>query len=96
MRPKVVFFGEKLDTDKTSILMQELNKGFDIYFSIGTTSVFPYISQPMYLASHLGRPTVEINPDHTGISDIVDIKLKTGAGAALESIWQEYKSKEKQ
>ncbi len=90
VRPKVVFFGERLDDDKTALLTRELERGFDIYFSIGTTSVFPYISQPMYLASHLGRPTVEINPDETEISDIVDIKLSTGAVSAMESIWQEY------
>ncbi|MFH1093964.1 MAG: NAD-dependent protein deacylase [Candidatus Omnitrophota bacterium] len=90
VRPKVVFFGEMLDVDKSALLMQELDRGFDIYFSIGTTSGFPYISQPIYLAARLGKLSVEINPDQTEISDIVDIKLSTGARSAMESIWQEY------
>ncbi len=95
IRPKVVFFGEKLDEDKTAQLTRELDQGFDIYFSIGTTSVFPYISQPIYLASRLGMPTIEINPDQTEISKIVDIKLSAGALSALESIWQEYRLQKK-
>ncbi len=95
VRPKVVLFGETLDEDKIALLMRELEHGFDMYFSIGTTSVFPYISQPIYQASRLGRPTVEINPDRTEISDIVDIKLLTGALSALENIWQRYRSQKK-
>jgi len=63
---------------------------FDIYFSIGTTSVFPYIKYPMALAAHLKRPTVEINPDKTEISGWVDTKIPLGAAEALETIWMEY------
>jgi len=89
-RPEVVFFGEMLPEDKLAVLERELMRGFDIYFSIGTTSVFPYISQPMVAAKHLGRPTVEINPDDTEISDLVDIKLRMRAAEALDAIWKEY------
>ncbi|MFH1355307.1 MAG: Sir2 family NAD-dependent protein deacetylase [Candidatus Omnitrophota bacterium] len=42
-RPKVVFFGEMLPQEEIETLDRELKKGFDVYFSIGTTSVFPYI-----------------------------------------------------
>ena len=89
-RPEVVFFGELLPKDKVAALERELTQGFDIYFSIGTTSVFPYISQPIVTAHRLGRPTVEINPEDTGISDLVDIKLGMRAAEALDAIWKEY------
>jgi len=88
VRPEVVLFGEMLPEDKLAVLDRELRRGFDIYFSIGTSSVFPYIQQPMAAAKHLGRTTVEINPDDTEISDLVDIKLRMRAAEALDAIWK--------
>jgi len=88
VRPEVVFFGEMLPADKLQVLLQELKKSFDIYFSVGTTSVFPYISQPMLEAKDAGRPTVEINPSRTEVSDFVDIRLPLRAKEALEAIWR--------
>ena len=89
-RPEVVFFGEMLPIDKLAVLERELTRGFDLYFSIGTSSVFPYIQQPIVAAKHLGRPTVEINPEDTEISGLVDIKLRMHAAEALDKIWKEY------
>jgi NAD-dependent deacetylase len=89
-RPDVVFFGEMLPEAKLSKLQDELYAGFDIYFSIGTTSVFPYIRHPMALANHLGKPTVEINPGETEISDWVTVKIPLGAAEALDAIWKEF------
>jgi NAD-dependent deacetylase len=86
-RPEVVFFGEMLPEDKLVVLERELTRGFDIYFSIGTSSVFPYISQPIISAKQLKRPTIEINPEDTEISDLVDIKLRMRAAEALDKIW---------
>jgi NAD-dependent deacetylase len=88
-RPDVVFFGELLPLPKVNLMEREVAQPFDIYFSIGTTSVFPYIRHPMALASHLRRPTVEINPDETEISDWVDTQIPLGAAEALEAIWKE-------
>jgi NAD-dependent deacetylase len=88
VRPQVVFFGEMLPHDKLIILERELKQGFDIYFSVGTSSVFPYISQPIIVARHLGRPTVEINPHDTEVSDVVEIKLPMRAAEALDAIWR--------
>jgi len=90
VRPDVVFFGEMLPEDKLKHLSDELIKGFDIYFSIGTTSVFPYIQQPILLAKSLGRPTVEINPSDTEISSLVDIKISLRAAEALGHIWKNF------
>jgi len=41
-------------------------------------------------AKHLGRPTIEINPEDTEISDLVDIKLPMRAAEALDAIWKEW------
>jgi len=89
-RPDVVFFGEMLAEDKLAILYKELKQGFDIYFSVGTTSVFAYIQQPILYAKSCGRPTIEINPENTEVSHIVDIKLQMRAAEALEMIWREF------
>jgi len=90
VRPEVVFFGEMLPFEQVRVLYGELDAGFDIYFSVGTTSVFPYIREPVLMGNSLNRTTVEINPDDTEISDIVDIKIRLGAAEALEKIWQQY------
>ncbi len=89
-RPKVVFFGEMLPVDKLELLGKELLKGFDIYFSVGTTSVFPYIQQPILDATSKGLTTVEINPDETAVSHLVDMKVSAGAAETLNEIWKEY------
>jgi len=89
-RPEVVFFGEMLPDDKLAVLDRELTRGFDVYFSIGTSSLFPYISGPIIAASRSGRPTIEINPEDTEVSHSSGIKLRMGAAEALGAIWKEY------
>jgi len=94
VRPDVVFFGEELPEDKVAALHEEeVLKGFDLYFSIGTSSLFPYIKGPMVHAIFKKKPTIEINPGTTEISDSVDIKLSMGAAEALDRIWEEYQEK---
>ncbi len=87
VRPNVVLFDEMLPMDKIYTLDGELSKGFDMIFTIGTTSVFPYVAQPVIDASKKGVMTIEINPDETSVSGYVNIKLPTGACNALEQIW---------
>jgi len=87
LRPDVVLFGELLPFEKVERMHRELEKGFDLVFSIGTTSVFPYISRPVLDARARGKPTVEINPTDTLISTDVDVKLPLGAVKACEALW---------
>ncbi|HNV87067.1 MAG TPA: NAD-dependent protein deacylase [Candidatus Omnitrophota bacterium] len=89
-RPDVVFFGEMLPVEKYGILQRELAKGFDIYFSIGTTSVFPYIQEPVLDAKRRNKPAIEINPAATEVSEWMDIKLPLGAACALDEIWKRF------
>ncbi|MDD5019987.1 MAG: NAD-dependent protein deacylase [Candidatus Omnitrophica bacterium] len=86
VRPDVVLFGEFLPEEKLGIFHGELKKGFDAYVSVGTTSIFPYIQRPMVDARRHGKPTIEINPGETEISEIVDVKISLGAAEALHAL----------
>jgi len=87
VRPNIVLFGEMLPESAVHQLYQELFQGFDMVFSIGTSSVFPYITQPILLAKQQGIPTVEINPASTDISHLVDYKITGGAAESLTQLW---------
>lgn len=90
LRPDVVLFGEMLPEDKIDLLYSELDRGFDMVFSVGTTSVFPYIAYPMQLGRQRGWTTVEINPDDTSVSDLANYRLKSTAAASLDEIWSTF------
>ncbi|MGA2035068.1 MAG: NAD-dependent deacylase, partial [Thermoguttaceae bacterium] len=85
LRPDVVLFGEMLPSITLERLYEELDAGFDAVFSVGTTSVFPYIAGPVEMARRRGSPTIEINPGRTQVSHLVDVKLALGAAAALDA-----------
>ena len=65
-----------------------LEAGFDIIFTIGTSGVFPYIAEPVVWAARMGIPTVEINPEPTRLSEIVEYHLPLGAAAAMQALMQ--------
>ncbi|MBI5511931.1 MAG: NAD-dependent deacylase [Deltaproteobacteria bacterium] len=88
LRPKVVLFGELLPPDKVALMHRELETGFDLMFSIGTSSIFPYISGPIFKARRLGVPTVEINPETTDVSAVVDVRLTAGAAVTCDALWR--------
>jgi len=90
LRPDVVLFGEFLPTEKLQTLYEQLAAGFDLVFTVGTTSVFPYIAEPVRIAARQGCPTVEINPDDTAVTYLVDVKLTQRATPALDTIWRRY------
>ena len=86
IRPEVVLFGEMLPEDELNRYYDALAKGFDLVFSIGTTSVFPYIAQPVIQAIRQDVPSVEVNPGRTHLSEYVAYQLPLGAAAALTAI----------
>lgn len=92
LRPDVVLFNELLPRHKLERLQQELARGFEIVFSVGTSNYFPYIAEPVLRAAQKGVPTVEINPAATGISDAVQVKIAWPAAAALDAVWQVYQA----
>lgn len=86
IRPEVVLFGEMLPMRKLDKLAQESRKGFDLYLSIGTSSLFPYIAGPMLYAANNGKPTIEINPVETTISPFMRFRFAQKAGEVLEQL----------
>ena len=86
VRPEVVLFGEMLPGAAVDVLQREMAAGFDAVFTIGTTSVFPYIAGPVVLAKRQGVPTIEINPGESEVSEIVELRIRSGAAAALTAI----------
>jgi NAD-dependent deacetylase len=94
VRPDVVLFGELLPEAKVGQLFEQCCLGFDMVFTVGTSSVFPYIAEPVRHAKTLGRPTVEINPGDSEVSHLVDVKLAMRAAPALDAIWQRYRQRQ--
>ena len=86
LRPDVVLFGEALPPGAVQRLIAIVERGVDLVFSIGTTSVFPYIAEPVVDALRRGVPTVEINPGESRVSDYVDYRLQTGAAQAMAEL----------
>ena len=86
VRPEVVLFGEMLPVDRSRTLQSQLMMGFDAVFTIGTTSVFPYIAEPVLDAKRRGRMTVEINPGASEVSQLGDYCLRTGAATTMDAL----------
>ncbi|HJZ56408.1 MAG TPA: NAD-dependent protein deacylase [Gemmataceae bacterium] len=93
LRPDVVLFGEMVPEAGIRELKCQLREGFDLVFSIGTTSLFPYISLPVEVAWRRDKPTVEINLSTTRVSAMMRYRLELGAAVALDAIWRRYNEK---
>lgn len=92
VRPDVVLFNEMLDPLKMHVLKRELRRGFDLIFSVGTSSLFNYIIYPVTMAIEEHVPTVEINPGETSLSNAVRYQLPLRAAEALELLWRQAKA----
>ena len=86
IRPEVVLFEEALPARAIADLTEELERGFDVVVSVGTTSVFPYIAAPVLQAASQGRATIEINPGESEVSEVVGIRIRTRAAVALDRL----------
>jgi NAD-dependent deacetylase len=85
LRPPVVLFEEMLPEAAINSLYTELRSGFAVVLSIGTSSSFPYIVEPVLRTRQAGGFTAEINPTRTDLSDAVDVHLQ---GRALDVLPQ--------
>jgi NAD-dependent deacetylase len=87
LRPDVVLFGEMLPEDKVRRIHEEFHLGMpDLVMIIGTTALFPYITGPVLVARDCGRLTLEINPEPTDCTEVVDYSLRGRAGTYLPLI----------
>ncbi|MEL7496919.1 MAG: NAD-dependent protein deacylase [Planctomycetota bacterium] len=87
VRPDVVLFEEQLPEKEIQKLYACHEIPFDLVISIGTSSYFPYIIEPVLMANRQGVPTVEINPGTTSLSDLVELRVPLGAAEALDRVW---------
>src|SRR5271165_1658931 len=90
LRPTVVLYGEQVPEEKLARLWFEFGVGFDVIFSVGTSSLFEYIAAPVELARAAGIATVEINPETTAVTSEVEIKISGGAASVLDVLWERY------
>lgn len=88
VRPDVVLFGEMLPRHHVLELYGQLDRGFDLVVSVGTSSLFPYIAEPVLRARWTGRPAVEINPEDTPVSGVVDLRIRAGAATTMGAAWE--------
>ncbi|MBC8069959.1 MAG: NAD-dependent protein deacylase [Deltaproteobacteria bacterium] len=87
VRPQVVLFGELLPARAVARLHEQLRRGFDLVISVGTTSAFPYIAQPVVLAAAIGATTIEVNPGDTAVSQRVDLRIRERAAPCFSALW---------
>ncbi|MEZ4365599.1 MAG: NAD-dependent protein deacylase [Kofleriaceae bacterium] len=92
LRPDIVLFGESLPHAPFTQLQAELEQGFDLVVAVGCTAMFPYIARPVLVAKSEGTPTIEITPQTTDLSEIVDLRLRSTPAAAMRRVWAAYKA----
>lgn len=88
LRPDMPLFGESLPADPFTRLQAELDIGFDIVFSIGVSTMFPYLARPLLLAKQEGIPTVEISQLQTDMTEVVDFDFRGTPTKVLSLIWE--------
>ena len=87
LRPDAVLFEEMLPMDKVLRIDKEFRLDPpDLVLAAGTSALFPYISQPVVVAGDSGRLTVEVNPEPTALSSVVEFTLRGPAGRYLPLI----------
>lgn len=92
LRPRVVLFNETLPEQAVMDWYAAWDQGFDLVFSVGTSSIFAYIAAPVIEAAQAGIPTVEINPGDSEVSALVDHRLRSGAARCLRDLWDRYQA----
>jgi NAD-dependent deacetylase len=90
VRPRVVLFGEMLPPTAVDELEHQLGLGFDVVVSCGTSSLFPYVAHPVVESKAIGRPTIEINPGETMVSELCDVRVRARAAETVSALWEGY------
>ncbi len=86
IRPGVVWFGESLDPEVLRRCDAALD--CDIFMTIGTSSVVYPAASFAPEAKRRGAFTVEINPEATPASNVLDLSIRESAEAALVAVEQ--------
>jgi len=81
-RPGVVWFGEMLPPNAITAAL-DASATCDLFLSVGTSSVVYPAAGLIHNAREAGAATIEINPDVTPITGLVDIPLRGKSGEVL-------------
>ena len=84
LRPGVVWFGETLETNVVTKAMHAMK--CDVFMTIGTSAVVYPAAGFLEQAKAHGAFTVEINPEATAATKMVDLPLAGGAETILPAI----------
>ena len=85
-RPGVVWFGEPLDPDDLAAAGRASR--CDVFITAGTSAVVFPAAQFLHEAAAAGAYTVEINPDATAASEVVDLQVREPAERAFDLLEQ--------
>lgn len=90
-RPDVVWFGESLDP---GVLERSYSicTAVEALLVIGTSALVNPAAQLPHLAKANGAALIEINPEETPISDLVDEVFRESATSGLMKWWQQFQS----
>ena len=83
-RPAVVWFGEELDPD--DLLAASDACACDLFLTIGTSAVVYPAAGLVHAAHRCGAFTVEINPEETPASTVVDLTIRDAAERVLPTL----------
>lgn len=85
LRPDVVWFGEPLPFDAFARAVAATQDA-DVFFSIGTSSiVYPAAALPLEAVEH-GATTIEVNPESTSVTVMMDYVFQGPAGLVLPKL----------
>lgn len=82
LRPDIVWFGESLEPRVITGAV-EAAKRADFFFVVGTSSVVQPAASLSVMAKEAGAYVVEINPEATAVTGLVDLAIKSKATLAL-------------
>jgi NAD-dependent deacetylase len=83
-RPAVVWFGESLNPADVETALAACD--CDMFLTIGTSSIVHPAAGFVHEAARRGAFTVEINPDQTPASDLVDLVIRAAAEDILPAL----------
>lgn len=84
-RPGVVWFGEALPAEALGAADRAL-RSCDVFFSVGTSAVVEPAASFIHAARSAGAAAVEINPERTPITGLVDFPLTGPSGRILPAL----------
>lgn len=89
IRPDVVLFEELLSSHVVQSFQRLTETDFDLVVSIGTSGQFPYITSVFEIARQFGKPTIDINPIESSMTELATLHVPLGAVDASLQLWTE-------